>query len=99
VKPEQRKPTVRILVAYDGSAFAKAAMFDLGRAGLSAETEACVLSVGDPHARREHYHTRRGGGATMLAHGLLVHSVLQDADAVAEEGTELLLARFPDWKV
>ena len=45
------------------------------------------------------YHPRRGGGSAMLAQGVLVHAVPQDACRAAEEGTTLILTRFPTWKV
>ena len=38
---------MRILIAYDGSSGADAALFDLQRAGLPQEAEALVISVAD----------------------------------------------------
>ena len=49
---------MRILIAYDGSASADAALEDLGRAGLPFDADACVLSVAsgpDPRHFTEAY--------------------------------------------
>ena len=94
---------MRVLIAYDGSEYAKAAIYDLARAGLAAGTEVCLLTVGDSAVVRKkviepYYRPRRGSGETMLAHGPLVHPAPRDPDAVAEEGTQLILSRYRQWK-
>jgi hypothetical protein len=38
---------MKVLIAYDGSSYADAALDDLRRAGLPREGEALVVSVGD----------------------------------------------------
>lgn len=38
---------MRILIAYDGSEFADAALEDLQRAGLGTGAETCVMTVAD----------------------------------------------------
>ena len=71
---------MRILVAYDGSAYATAAIDDLRRAGLPRQTEAMVVSVahrGWPEASADSDEGQFGNPwkATM-----------KEAEALAEEG-------------
>jgi nucleotide-binding universal stress UspA family protein len=80
---------MRILIAYDGSAFATAAIEDLSRAGLPRQAEAIVVSVahrGWPEAKVSS--DQGPWKATM-----------KEAEALAEEGRKRVQSRFPAWSV
>jgi len=84
---------MRVLIAYDGSAHAKAAIDDLERAGLPRHTEAIVVSVahrGWPHAKPEEESGQFDSPwkATM-----------KEAEALAEEGKSRVQSLFPAWSV
>lgn len=84
---------MRVLIAYDGSTHATAALDDLRRAGLPRQTEAIVVSVahrGWPHGKDEGENGQfeNPWKATM-----------KEAEALAEEGKSRLQALFPSWSV
>ena len=81
---------MRVLIAYDGSAHAMAAIDDMSRAGLPPQTEAIVVSVahrGWPHAKTE--------GNTENPW----HTAVKEAETLAEEGKRRVEALFPSWSV
>jgi nucleotide-binding universal stress UspA family protein len=84
---------MRILIAYDGSTYADAAIDDLRRAGLPQQTEALVVSVahgGWP----ETGHSK--------AHGEFDNpwkATLKEAETIAEHGRKLVQSLFPGWSV
>ena len=84
---------MRILIAYDGSPFAAAAIEDLCRAGLPQQAEAIVVSVahrGWPEASAVSEEGQFGNPwkATM-----------KETEALAEEGRKRVQSRFPAWSV
>ena len=84
---------MRVLIAYDGSAHAKAAIDDLHRAGLPRHTEAMVASVahrGWPHAKTE--------GQPGPFEGPW-KATMKEAEALAEEGKSRVHSLFPAWSV
>jgi len=82
---------MKILVGYDGSAAANAAVDELRRAGLPADGEAHVVCVADGHLQtHESLKTEVGSSWT---------SRLAEAEALAETATDRLLRNFPDWSV
>jgi nucleotide-binding universal stress UspA family protein len=94
----------RILVAYDGSACADAALADLARAGLPAELGATVLcvtdvwTVADAEAQVP-IASPRMTEAIQRAHDAAWAAVRADLCARAERGTAKLRAWFPRWRV
>src|SRR5689334_696784 len=100
---------MKVLIGYDGSACADAAIEDLQRAGLPAETEALVLSVVDafPHLPPEFYApagsfngaSRQGleDSPTLAKCRALAAGLLEDSRAMAAAAAERLRTRFPRW--
>lgn len=85
---------MRILIAYDGSAHANAAIADLSRAGLPRQGEAIVVSVahrGWPEA--EHPGPEEG------QFGNPWKATMKEAQALADEGRKLVQSQFPGWSV
>jgi hypothetical protein len=99
---------LRLLVAYDGSECADAAVADLQRAGLPREVEALVFTVGEvslPPLAVPSYETaaaavtsRRVASAIAQAQSQAARA-LEEAQVTAEGGRELLRASFPEWEV
>jgi nucleotide-binding universal stress UspA family protein len=96
---------MKVLLAYDGSSHADAALDDLGRAGLSREAEALVISVADvwmwPAPDDDDVRSR----AEDLDIIGLKKAREQSAEAVekarelAVQASERVKAAFPLWKV
>jgi nucleotide-binding universal stress UspA family protein len=101
------KDGMRVLIAYDGSAHADAALDDLRRAGLPREAEALLVSVADglvgayfpvaeiagPVAA-----SRRVTSVVELAReqAVLLHA---EARGAAERARSQVISSFPDWEV
>lgn len=92
----QRSVAKRILVAYDGSAGADAALADMGRAGLPDELEVLVLSVAEP-ARPEV--VGRFARATRPVQQAVSSAVESLSHRLAEQACSRLRSLFPRWKV
>ena len=84
---------MKILVAYDGSISADAAISDLRRAGLPEEGEALVVCVEDGH------HVGETHGPVEQAHDHSWKSRLADADLRGEKAAERINICFPRWAV
>lgn len=98
---------MRVLVAYDGSAYADAALDDLRRAGLPGDAEALVVSVADGlvsvHSSLAEVvgtavTSRRVSSAVALAQEQAARLREEARDFVARACGQLLL-NFPGWKV
>lgn len=98
---------MKILVAYDGSEGANAALRDLQRAGLPPEAEALIISVADvmmtPEISRfelagQALVSRRFTSGVMYAERL-AKRVHEEARDTASKGSALLRSLFPDWSV
>lgn len=98
---------MRVLVAYDGSAYADAALDDLRRAGLPPDAEALVVSVADGlmsvHSTVEEaagamLTSRRVTSAIELARGQAL-GLLEEARDFAARACGRLLWDFPGWEV
>lgn len=92
---------MNILIAYDGSEHADAALHDLTLAGLPARANVLVLSVLDAWLPEEH---QPGGKADDALPGLkeIRAAVARRVDAqreIAEKGAARLRGTFPGWKV
>jgi nucleotide-binding universal stress UspA family protein len=97
---------MRIILGYDGSTYADAALRDLDRAGLPAETEAVVLSAADIWPSRPEWmlegpapdQERRMSLPDRAAYELALYA-MQRARAAARDGEEKLRRLLPAWHV
>jgi nucleotide-binding universal stress UspA family protein len=98
--------TMRILIGYDGSDCAGAAVADLRRAGLPAQAEAVVLTAVDltPHLPPSCY--RPADPATLAREPQILRNArtlalaaMAEARAAAARGVDRVRAEFPEWRV
>jgi nucleotide-binding universal stress UspA family protein len=98
------KERMKILVAYDGSECANAALEDLKRAGLRVESEVLVMTLADvfvPSPINEEVdntfplYVPEG---IKLAHTRAQHQ-LEQAEALAKRASEHIQSVFPKWQV
>ena len=95
----------RILIGYDGSEWARSAIYDLRRAGIPAGVEAVVMTAADvvPHLPVPSPEATRGGVAykrpRLRSAEMLARAALDEARSTALEGTQLVRSEFPDWQV
>ncbi|MEK6406138.1 MAG: universal stress protein [Acidobacteriota bacterium] len=98
---------MRILIAYDGSAGADAALNDLQRAGLPREAEAIVISVAEawlpppPPSSYEIVERVFAEHSTTDAEKVSEREsgALADALALATEAAKRIQSSFPDWNL
>ncbi len=96
---------MKILVAYDGSTCADAALVDLQRAGLPDEVEAIVISVADVFLWPGSNHEAVESPSAMLVNASAAKARKQALRAVEEartlsvQGSERVRASFRFWKV
>jgi nucleotide-binding universal stress UspA family protein len=96
------KSPQKILIAYDGSKIADAALFDLRLAGLPAQCEAKVLTVADLWVPPVDMSSGSAEGWYAQAFATVrsqSQAALKQAKALAEKGASYLRAEFPKWKV
>ena len=101
-------PKMKVVIGYDGSEYAEAAIEDLRRAGLPADVHALVVSVADvyPHLPPEAY-TMAGEPAPArearypMQRRLraLATEAKSEADELAARGAERVRNRYPSWTV
>lgn len=84
---------MKVLVAYDGSTCADAAIEDMRRAGLPEEAEALVVCVSDGRLPAAH---RTGVESDVEGSW---REKLSEADALAEMAANRLKSYFPKWQV
>jgi nucleotide-binding universal stress UspA family protein len=92
---------MKVLIAYDGSSCADAALHDLSYGGFPPEVEALILSVADvfpppPSSSLgfpAHVHPAVQRAWTQATHAL------DDADILAQQARTRLLQAFPAWEV
>jgi nucleotide-binding universal stress UspA family protein len=95
---------MKILVAYDGSESADAALNDLKRAGLAAGAEVLVMTLADvfvpPPINEEVDNTfpLYVPEGIRLAHERAQHK-LADAEALAKRASQQIRLSFPNWHV
>src|SRR5215470_15721861 len=93
---------MKILIAYDGSDCAKAALDDLPRAGLPRVAEALIMSVADvflpPASSPAAALPPQVSAAVQQARTRAAHA-LAEAQALAQQGRHYLLTSFPAWDV
>lgn len=98
---------MKILIAYDGSDCAEAALDDLQRAGLPVEAEAQVISVAEvwlpPPPPSSYEILERAKEVQIPADLKRVYSkgcaAMKEALALAERATDRVKTNFPGWKV
>ena len=96
---------MKILIAYDGSSCADAALVDLQRAGLPDEAEAIVISVADvwlwPGSNQEAAESSSAMpemASVTRGHKRALQAV-EEARTLASQASERVRACFPAWKV
>src|SRR5262245_41510122 len=92
---------MKILIAYDGSDYANAALEDLPRAGLPRAAEVLIWSVAEvflPPSSPEPALPAEVPAAVQRAWAQATHAVAE-AHALAQQARTHLLASFPVWDV
>jgi nucleotide-binding universal stress UspA family protein len=84
---------VKILVAYDGSSYADAAIDDLQWAGLLQDADAIVLSVVEWPLQ-----SPRSWGMVETGFPAELEAEIKAAERLAEKGRDRLQEHFPKWK-
>jgi nucleotide-binding universal stress UspA family protein len=98
---------MNVLIGYDGSACAEAALFDLERAGLPPETEAMIVSVTElwpPPPLSYSYEMVEQGRRVSVSNDLktvceIDSAPVEEAPALALKASRRVKAKFPEWKV
>ena len=97
---------MKVLIGYDGSSFADAAIDDLQRAGLPADTEALVLSVADVWpAMPPMYREAMVPGPSELSFAVtdaarqMTQAAQEEAAALAKKARARVTGLFPGWSV
>jgi nucleotide-binding universal stress UspA family protein len=95
---------VRILIAYDGSVCADAALDDLGRAGLPTVLEAVVMTVADvilppPNAKADVDELPARALEAVWHAETRAKQAVKEARVVAEQAAKRVKADFPGWIV
>src|SRR5687767_8108378 len=95
---------MKVLIAYDGSEGADAALSDLPRAGLGNSVEALILSVAElwlppppPSAGDESFPLYTPPGLKSAREH--VAQTIEQVQSVAKAASARVLAIFPSWKV
>lgn len=88
------KDKMKILIAYDESECAAAALADLGRAGLPQKTEAYVLSV-----YAEWIPAPTSFGMVETTFTPYLEQAEKDTQAIARRACSVLKSSFPDWEI
>jgi len=98
---------MRVLVAYDGSDGADAALRDLGRAGLPNACGVIVISVAEqwlPPPPPSSYEVAEVAFAEGIIGGVIeanreAAQAVEDANALASQAAELVRRQFPSWSL
>jgi nucleotide-binding universal stress UspA family protein len=96
---------MRLLIAYDGSECADAALDDLKRAGLPRTAEALVLSVAEiwlpppPPSSYDILEEERGADAPAEPERVEESKEVEKAHELAAQAHARLRSNFPDWQV
>jgi hypothetical protein len=85
---------MKIMIGYDGSPHAEAALADLRRAGLPRKVEAMVLSVSE-----EWIPAPASIGAVATSFPRFESEAEEEALKLARSAKAVLKTRFPDWQV
>ena len=98
---------MRILIGYDGSESADAALDDLRRAGLPREAEALIVSVGEVSMMPppSSYEVVGAAMTSRKVTSAIARSQAQDSEALkaakefAAKAAALVRSYFPNWRV
>ncbi|MCI0423122.1 MAG: universal stress protein [Acidobacteria bacterium] len=96
---------MKILIAYDGSSCADAALVDLQRAGLPGDVEALVISVADVWLWPGSNQAAAESSSAMLEMASVTRArqralqAVEEARALALQGSERVGTKFPSWTV
>src|ERR1051325_10957724 len=98
---------MKVLIGYDGSECADAALDDLNQSGLPQNGEAHILSVAEmwlppppPSTYEIIEEARHANSPAELRRNFAKHcAAAKEALALAERARDRVLARFPNWKV
>jgi nucleotide-binding universal stress UspA family protein len=101
---------MKIVIAYDGSECAKAAVGDLRRSGMPRKADALVVSVGETLLptpslsssaiiERSISHGSHRVGATLVQALAEAEQAMEVASALAQEGKQLVQANCSDWVI
>ncbi len=98
---------MKIMIGYDGSESAEAALHDLQRAGLPDDAEALIVSVADVmmvpamtnYQMFEQAVTSRRVNSTLMLAQKQTERVLLEAKALTTRASERVRSYFPDWRV
>jgi nucleotide-binding universal stress UspA family protein len=95
---------MKILVAYDGSEWAEAALEDLKRAGLDLEAEVLVMSVADVFIPDTVDEEGDNGGPRYVPEAVKraqenAQHMLEQAGVLAGQASEQIRSMFPNWQV
>ena len=98
---------MKILIAYDGSTCADAALHELRRAGLPLDAEAVILSVADiwmpppapTHDSQLATDIHRSAALAREATRAQALQAIEDARALAQRAKTQVQSYFPDWRV
>ncbi len=86
---------MKILISYDGSYHAKAALKDLLKAGLPVEAQAVVISIPKfslaESSKSERNSRKEGPGCS--------EEEVEDAAAMAKQASDIIRENFPAWEV
>lgn len=98
------KERIKILVAYDGSECADAALEDLQRSGLDAAADVLVMSLADVLVPPEIDEEVKNTFPMYLPEGIRraherAQRKLDQAEALAKRASEQIKSRFPGWHV
>lgn len=94
---------MKILIGYDGSDYADAAIGDLRRAGLPAKAEVQILTVAEVWLPPPDPNQTQASSADPKVSSIIApmyakaRRALQEAEAVANRGRDRVAALFPDW--
>ena len=97
---------MKVMIAYDGSSYADAAIDDLRRAGLPREVEAVVVSVADSVASRPpisefDLQSLASSRAGAVLRGAKAHAqrVIEETKGTAAKAARRLRSQFPEWEI
>jgi nucleotide-binding universal stress UspA family protein len=90
---------MKILIGYDGSEYANAALRGLLKAGLPLKARAVVMSIPRP-APASNWNPDRSANASERAnHGAYSEEEVEKAAAMAKQASDLVREKFPMWEV
>ncbi|MBS1912868.1 MAG: universal stress protein [Bacteroidetes bacterium] len=89
----------KVLIAYDGSDCADAALADLQYAGLPPETDALVVSIAEVWVKDDGNHDEPATGEAAQVMSMHARSGLQKAQLQARNAVTWIREHFPAWHV